>query len=258
MIYDLQKASIGKRLSAFLFDLIMFVTLAVGVAYIITNAVGYNEYSTRLEAKRTEYSEEYGVKLDITNEEFSKLTDSEKINYQKAQAAFGNDEEAQEIYYKMLDLLILILSLSPFISCLVLEFLIPLFLKNGQTLGKKIFGIGVMLSNGVRLNGVALFARAFLGKFAIETAIPMIAFVTTLFGTIGGIGALIILVIIATNLGLLLFTKQKTVIHDLVSYSVCVDLASQMIFENEAALEEYKNRKLLEQQNDSHDPYASK
>ena len=75
MIYDFQKASIGKRFSAFLFDFIMFVTLAVGIACIITNAVGYNAYADRLAELRTQYSEEYGVKLDITTAEYQSKTD---------------------------------------------------------------------------------------------------------------------------------------------------------------------------------------
>ena len=37
-------------------------------------------------------------------------------------------------------------------------------------------------------------------------------------------------------------TKTNSCIHDVLSYSVVVDMASQMIFESEAALTEYKNR----------------
>ena len=169
----------------------------------------------------------------------NELTAEEKVKYENAERAFAKNEEAISLYNAMLERLVLILGLSPLFSCVILEFLIPLFLRNGQTIGKKIFGIGVMLSNGVKLNGVALFARAILGKFAIETAIPIIAVVSLLFGAAGGFGAVAILIILCVNLGLLFFSKRKTVVHDLVSYSVCVDIASQLIFDSEDARMEY-------------------
>ena len=241
MIYDLQKASVGKRIIAFIFDLIMFATLAVGIAYIISVVGNYAQYSERLKDIREEYSEEYQVQLDITSEEYAALSESELARYKEAEDAFSKDEEANELYSTMLNFMIVIISVSPLVSCLVLEFAVPLLFGNGQTLGKKIFGIGIMLDNGVKITGIALFTRSILGKFAIETAIPIIAFLMMIFAPSGLFGALIILALVVANLALLLFNSKRTLIHDIVSYTVCVDLASQMIFESEEALLEYKN-----------------
>ena len=40
MIYDLQKASMWKRISAFLCDLIVFCIVAVGVAFLLSTILG--------------------------------------------------------------------------------------------------------------------------------------------------------------------------------------------------------------------------
>ena len=54
MIYDLQKASIGKRLSAFILDVILFAILAVGAAAIVSEALNYDYYADRLEQIQAE------------------------------------------------------------------------------------------------------------------------------------------------------------------------------------------------------------
>ncbi len=242
MIYDLQRAGIGKRISAFLFDFIIFVTLAVGVAFVVSSVLDYESNANRVRDIRTEYSEEYGVKLDISNEEFDKLSEDEKANYRAAEEAFAKDEEVNNLYGVMLNYILVIISSSPLVSNIILEFVVPLFLGNGQTLGKKIFGIGVVLQGGIKITGLSLFTRSVLGKFAIETVIPIIAFLMLLFTPNGIVGAIILLALLVANSVLLLASKNHTLIHDIVSYSVCVDMSSQLIFESEEALIEYKNR----------------
>jgi len=69
MISDLQKASMGKRISAFLFDLIIWFTLVVGLAWAIFAIAGYDKYAAGYDAVRekciTEYEEKHGIELDI-------------------------------------------------------------------------------------------------------------------------------------------------------------------------------------------------
>ena len=250
MIYDLQKASIGKRISAFILDVILFAILAVGAAAIVSEALNYDYYADRLEQIQAEcfveqVGEDYkdrGIMPGITEAEYNELSAADRLLYDKAQRAFATNKEANEVYSKLLSYVFLITNLGTFISCIVLEFVVPLFLRNGQTVGKKVFGIGVMLKNGVRINSVALFSRSMLGKFAIETALPMLAVTMLFLGTSNLLMLAVAILVIVLNVGLLLFHRENTVIHDIVSYTVCVDLASQMIFDNEAAMIEYKNR----------------
>ena len=243
MIYDLQKASALKRISAFLLDIIVFVIIATGVAGLISNIVGYDNHLEKFESIKNEYAEEYGIDLDISDEDRAKLSDEEKAKFEAADKAFSQDEEAIRLYQTIMSLILLIISLSPFFGCLVVDFVIPLFLRNGQTLGKKVFGIGVMMVNGVRITTPALFVRAILGKYVIETAVPIIMIVMLLFGLGDGFIMLsIVLGIAAVNLAFLCVNKKRSLIHDYLSYTVCVDMASQMIFGSVEELEAYKAR----------------
>ena len=66
----------------------------------------------------------------------------------------------------------MITTLSTLIAFLLLEFAVPLMLKNGQTLGKKIFGVAVVRVDGVKVSPVMVFARGILGKCTIGTLAP--------------------------------------------------------------------------------------
>ena len=256
MIYDLQKASALKRISAFLLDVVLFVILATGAASLISSIVGYDNYLAKFEEIKSEYAEEYGINLDISDEELEKLSGEEKAKFDAANTAFSKDEEAIALYQTMMTLILLMVSISPFVGCFVVDFLIPLFLRNGQTPGKKIFGIGVMMVNGVRITAPALFVRAILGKYVLETAVPLVMLIMARFGL--GDGFIMLAVcfgIVAANLALLCVNSKRSLLHDYLSYTVCVDMASQMIFENVEALEEYKSRVNAERAEDRTDTF---
>ena len=89
MMYDLQKASMGKRISAALFDFILLATLAVAIAFLISVIVGYDNHTEKLEELQAQYEQAYGVDFDIKQEEYNKLSDEHKllvINYDKLEA----------------------------------------------------------------------------------------------------------------------------------------------------------------------------
>ncbi|MBO5906942.1 MAG: RDD family protein [Clostridia bacterium] len=246
---DLQKASLGKRISAFLLDVILFVILATGAALLISAIVGFDGYLAEFEALEIEYSENYGIKLDLSEEEKAKLTQEDLAKMEAANEAFSKDERAISLYGMLISLILVMLSIAPLVSAFVLEFLVPLFLSNGQTVGKKIFGIGVMMTNSVKITGLALFARSILGKYVVETAVPLVMFLLMLFGGDGFVSALVILGILAVNV-IFLFKGRRMIIHDYLSYTVCVDMSSQMIFDTPEAAEEYKKR-MIEQRLDT-------
>ena len=123
-----------------------------------------------------------------------------------------------------------------------MEFVIPMLFKNGQTLGKKIFGVAVMHTSFIKLSPPMLFARTILGKFAIETMVPVYIVLMMFFGAIGIVGPAILILLIVLQAGVMLFTSTNSAIHDLLSKTVTVDLASQKIFENEKELLEWKEQ----------------
>lgn len=246
MIYDLQKASTGKRISAFLFDIIMFMTVLVGIIYLISVIVNYDGRISELEKLYDEYEEEYDIVLGEENPEYGKMTEAEQKAYDEryaaAEEAFDNDKRAGELTVSLLSLTIMILTIGIFVTFLIMEFAIPLFLKNGQTLGKKIFGICLMRDDGVKISPVMLFVRSILGKYTIETMVPIFLLFMILFFGAGLGGVVALLAIFVLNVFLIIKTRTNSTIHDLLAYSVVVDKESQMIFETKEAMVEYKNR----------------
>ena len=242
MILDLQKANMLKRISAFLFDFIMRMMIIAGFAVVFSAVFGYDAKLERLEDYYDEYEERYGIDLEISDFEFTQLPDEEKAKYEIAEEAFANDGDVVQLTALIFNLTLLIMIFSILFAYLALEFFVPLLLKNGQSLGKKMFGIGVMRDDGVKITPVMLFVRAILGKCTIEALVPAAIIALFLLGNAGILGLLALVLLGVLEIFLLVRTKTNSAIHDVLSYAVVVDLASQMIFESEAALIEYKNK----------------
>ena len=242
MIYDLQRASVLKRISAFMFDVIMLAVVAVGIAFLLSTVLGYDAQTARLDELYDSYAKEYSVDFDISYEDYEKLSAEEKGRYDEALKALSADNEAVYVYSMIINLTIIIMTFSVLISYLALEFAIPLFFKNGQTLGKKIFGIGLMRTDGVRLSALQLFTRTVLGKCTLETLLPAFLIILVYFNAMGIVATIVIGGIAITQLVLLFVTKNRSQIHDLISGTVAIDMASQLIFETPEALLEYKKK----------------
>ena len=241
-MYDLQKANSFKRISAFLFDIIIFAIVAVGCALLITSVAGYDEKLERYQAHYERYETEYGIDLDLTKEEYNTLSEAEKAKYDEADRAFREDERVYLDYRLIFNITLVAISLGILLAFLVLEFAIPIFLRNGQTLGKKIFGIGVMRVDGVRVTPVVLFIRSILGKYTIETMVPIFIIMQLIFGSLGTVGLGVLLLIVILEAGCVIGTNTNSMIHDLLSQTVTVDMASQMIFDSQEEMIAYKKR----------------
>ena len=241
-MYDLQKATGFKRFSAFLFDFIMISIIAVGFAFLVSWIVGYDAQLSAYEEKYKYYETLYNVDFDISDEEYGKLPGDELENFKAAENAFAADPEIGGIVYKIMNLTLLIVSLPLFLAFLVLEFIIPLCLGNGQTAGKKIFGVGVMFSNGVKLSSLGLFARSLLGKFTVEVMVPVLILMMVFFFGAGAVGLLALALIPVLECVLFFASQTRILIHDAISGTVAVDMASQMIFDTYDDLLDYKKR----------------
>lgn len=247
MIYDLQKASMWKRISAYIFDSILLAVLAVGFALVISEITNYNSHTTRLSNYYLQYGNEYGIDLNISSADYEKLTEDQLKQYEEALKAMNADQEVVRTYSLVINLSLVIVTLGVLFSMLLLEYLVPLLFKNGQTLGKKAFGIGVMRTDGVKINSILLFIRTILGKFTIETMIPVLMVIMIFFGQAGGMALMVIAFILLLQLAIVCFTRNHYTIHDLLAKTVAVDIASQMIFDTEADMIAYKERIHAEQ-----------
>ncbi len=239
---DLQKASILKRVSAWLLDAILLMTLVVGIASLISGIVGFDAQGQKLEDYYNQYEKEYGVTFEIAQEEYEAMTQEEKANWDAAYAALIGDKDAMYTYNMVLTLTLLVVSLSILFSYLILEFAVPLVFGNGQTVGKKIFNLAVMRTHGVKMNGVAMFIRTLLGKYTLETMIPVLVVIMLMFNMTGIMGTMLVLAILVAQVVLMIVTKTNSAIHDLLADCVVVDMASQMIFDSDEDLLAYKKK----------------
>ena len=239
---DLQRAGMWKRLSAALFDSIILFTVIVGMALLLSSVLDYDSHVSRMNELEQQYGDEFGVDLNITLEELKALSEEERQVYEAADEAYSQDPDVIYTYNMMLSMAMVIVTFAILLGYLLLEFLVPLILKNGQTLGKKLFGIGVMRVDNVRLPSVLLFARTVLGKFTIGTMIPVYVVIMIIFGRLGMFGTVLIGALLLVQAILFFGTHAHTPIHDKLAGTVTVDLASQMIFDSPEALLEYKKR----------------
>lgn len=244
MIYDIQKADIWKRASAALLDLILTAILTVGVIFLMSYVTGlgnhYDSYETIMES----YEEKHGVDFDSikNNEEFDSLSKAEQDKLNTAFADFAADDKANFHYNLIVQLILLNCSIGILVAIGVMEFAIPMILKNGQTVGKKVFGLGVMRTDGVRVNGQLMFIRTILGKYTVETMVPLLMLFWIFTGKAGILSIIVMALVVIGNLIMMLITSTNSAIHDMLANTVAIDMASQMIFDSPEALLEYKQR----------------
>ena len=236
MTCDLQRANVWKRISAFLFDVILLAIACVLCAWGLSALLGFDAQYQTLMARYQPAADACG----LDTQTYSALTDAQRALVEQANAVLAADETAVHAYGMVIQLSILIVSFGVLSGYLLLEFLVPLLFKNGQTLGKKIFGVALMRNDGVRIGHVTLFVRTVLGKYAVETMIPIMAVMMLFFGNLNIVVLGIVLILSVAQFVLFLATRKHSLIHDLLADTVAVDMASQMIFNSTDELVAYK------------------
>ncbi len=241
MFFDVQKAGMTKRISAWLLDLIVLAVAATGFMYLISLIVGYDAKYSELDAYYAKYAAEYGISFDVTDEEIYAMEEAERAKYEAAVEAMNEDVGLQKAFALTVNLTLVILSIGILLAYALTEFAVPLFLKNGQTVGKKVFGLCLMQNDQTRLKPISLAVRTFLGKYAIGTMVPALMVVMLLAGMIGIAGTIVIVLILLLQIILMAATQNNCAIHDVLAATVVVDAKSQKIFDDLKAKEEYRN-----------------
>ena len=244
-MYDFQKANIWKRISASLFDIILLVIIIIGLGLLTSRILKYDSLSTHLKDSYSKYKEAYDIDLSIlsiSQEEYDALDEASKAKIEAARKAILEDKDIIKTYEKLMNFTLIIITFSILFAYLLLEFVVPLLFKNGQTLGKKVFGVAVMRVDGVRLSSVSLFIRTVLGKYTIETMIPVMVLILFFFGTMNIFCILVVGALLIIQLTMFIIDPARSLIHDKIAKTVCVDLASQMIFDSENEMLEFKKR----------------
>lgn len=247
MIYDLQKASVLKRISAAILDLILVLIFATGAFFALSSILNYDSLMDDMGEHYDKYEETYKFEeqFDIRFEEITQA-DREKNKeldalYKEAYEVARNDKELLKTKSQIMSMTLLMLTSGILIAILINDFVIPLFLKNGQTVGKKLFGICLIMDDGTKVRKLPLFIRALLGKFTIETMLPFYAFYLLMFGT-GSFTLVAFFLAVAmmiANILLIIIDKRNLLIHDAMAFTITVDKNSQMIFETKADMMKY-------------------
>lgn len=239
---DIQKATFWKRFAAWLLDFILLAVLATGVMYLASIILGCDRYIDQVNDAYSHYEEAYGISFEVPQDEYEAFTDEQRQNWDDAYQALINDDDAMYAYNMMVNLILVMTTAGILIAMLILHFVIPLILKNGQTVGKKAFSIGLVRQDGVKLNNLQLFVRTLLGQFTLETMIPVYIIIMMLWGTVGIMGPAVLVILIIAQLICVGVTRNNSALHDLLAGTVVVDLSCQKVFDSKEALIEYTQK----------------
>lgn len=86
----------------------------------------------------------------------------------KIEAIYSSEEGILRFGY-------LINAISGLVSGLLVYFLVPLYFKNGKTLGKKLLKIKVVNKNGSKLTNLKIFTRFIIGIWGVEYVFSLFA-----------------------------------------------------------------------------------
>lgn len=236
---DIQKASLWKRIAAWILDLILLAVIAVGIMYLASVILGCDEYIQQVEAAYEHYEDAYGISFEVSQEEYEGYTEQQRKNWNDAYQALIKDDAAMHAYNMMVNLILIITTVGLLVSMVLCNFVMPLILKNGQTVGKKAFSLGVIRQDGVKMSTLQLFVRTILGQFTLETMIPVYIIIMMLWGSIGMMGPAVLLLLIIAQALCLLITRNNTPLHDLLAGTVVVDISLQKVFASKDELVEY-------------------
>ncbi len=239
----IQKASMWKRFAASLLDVILIAIVVTGMFSVLSGWFGFDGYVEQIGQITQRYQEKYDLNYAMTQEEFEALPAEQQQAYNdrlaQADQELRNNSADIQVYVKTTVVLLAIITLGILIAMLLLEFVVPLLFQNGQTVGKKIFGIAVVRQDCVKITPLQLFLRTIPGRFAVETMIPVCIGIMYLMGFMNLFLLILILALAISEIVILIKTENNCLLHDLMAGTAVVDYSCQMIFSSAQAKEEY-------------------
>ncbi len=251
MAVSIQKANFWKRISAYMFDVVVLIALMLALMLGTNKIFKVEERIAVLHDYKIAYAQEEGIDLEISKEEYNAMTEEERSAYDEAvkriNAAMAEDEEVLEANMDASFAVLLSFTVAIFLATFILHFLFPLWFKYGRTLGKRMFGLAVIRTNCVKMTTPVLFIRSMVGVFAIETMFPLFILISMLFGLLGTVGIIVLVMLLFLQIFVLFRSPINASIHDLLTDSVVVEMASQKIYESQEELLAAKKAEALEQ-----------
>ncbi len=207
-----------------------FATIDTGIASFYSNESFYVEHKDFGMAKYNERklaSELFMLENDkyVTTEKAT-FTTLEKFyleEYDQALKFLSIDNECLTLSRKITVATVVEVLVSLTIPFLIFYLILPLCLKNGATLGKKLMGVGV----ASRRDGFAPKKSQILIRFLVFYIFEFILSIFTL-----GIPLFV-------TFTMMFFSKEKICIHDYLAATICVDTKQCLIFKNEEEFKDY-------------------
>jgi len=216
-----------RRFGAFIVDLCLVVVLTVVIALPLRSISGYAATSDRMNAIFDRIAAEHGVDINITNQQYNALSEEEKLAIDAALVDISEDTEAAELYAKTVRLLFIVIFSSLLVSVVLLELVLPLIFKNGQTIGKKLMRFEVQRRDGEPLNLVTMLLRSITGKFFIDYGLPVFFFLSFIYANAGRTPLIGLLMLTLAQIVCIAVTSDRRALHDIIASTVVVPTALQ-------------------------------
>lgn len=236
-IYIPKKPPMVKRFAALVIDVIMVIVLASGIAFLVSKIYNYDKYYNAVYEAQISYgvyvpSDEgtitYNGKTYIICTEDKSLT-SEEANARIK--ALTSDPTFKDNYYKMNLGPIIITSIGLATSLLILEYILPLCLKHGRTLGKFLFNIGYVNEDDIDVTPKNMTIKFLFGKLIVNALIPYTGVLLIIYQTgLVVIGLAFVLGVPIINLIMLLASKDNRLLSDYIGKMKPCDNNCQMYF----------------------------
>jgi uncharacterized RDD family membrane protein YckC len=239
-LFSIQNAGIFQRLIAFLVDaiLVFFLHFTFSLAVIspVSNQFGYQQLVTDYNAQLVEF---HLGEYSLEDGSFI-MYNMDEIDEADLQA-FYDDPEAKEISTRKFIFDFVQVSVGLLLAELVVLMLMPLLLKNGQTLGKKLMRLGLVDNQGLKVKPINVVMRFLIGWFVFETALSLIM---TMF-----VGLPLFILISAL---MALLTRNKRALHDIIGSTIVVNLDKMILFETTEERKEAMDEDLRQREMQSH------
>ncbi len=182
-----------KRFSSGLLDLVILLLLSFFFIFLLSRLLHFNYYETSL------------IEYDSSYEDLIEL------------GGVGND------YKKTLFEVFFILLFGVFIAFLLLEFIVPIVLKDGRSIGKRVFLLSLASPRGGEVKVFSLFIRSIIGKYLVETLPILLSILMFFFNLNPTIFVVSGICVWMVNIILLFAFPKGRLIHDILAFTYVVE-----------------------------------
>ena len=223
----MEKHPFMKRAFAGAIDVLLIAILTVFIAMPMSSLTGYKQARADVDSMLSSMEQAYGVRFNLTPRELQELTEEQSKKYEEAFAWFAGSEENVRTYNRMVLGSYTTVLGSVLVAVLILELAVPLFFGNGQTLGKKLMGLVVIKMDTSPVDALGMIARAVLGKFLVEIAVPVFTILAIYNGNSGARSSFMIIGLFLVQAACMGLTKERRLIHDFLSGTRVVSADSE-------------------------------